>query len=52
VSRTGSLGKEKLLEVFVKLLESDTDLDFLLQLQEGCLERLIVAVRTRLERTM
>ena len=51
VSETGGLAKEKLLEILTGLLGSRTDLGFLLQLNQKCLEQLIVAVRVRLETT-
>jgi hypothetical protein len=50
-SETGSLAKEELLEILTKLLDSGVaDMRFLLQLNERCLEQLIVAVRMRLEK--
>jgi hypothetical protein len=48
---TGSFGKEMLLEIPTRLLDSHADLGFLLQLDERCLEQLIVAVRVRFEKT-
>ncbi|HVN25616.1 MAG TPA: hypothetical protein VMT71_16730 [Syntrophorhabdales bacterium] len=51
VSETGGVAKEKLLEILTRLLGSRTDLGFLLQLNQKCLEQLIVAVRVRLETT-
>ncbi len=51
VSETGGLAKEKLLEILTRLLDSRADMGFLLQLNERCLEQLIVAVRVRLEKT-
>ncbi len=49
-SETGTIGKEKLLQILKKLLDCDLDLGFLRQLDEKSLEQLVVAVRTRLER--
>jgi hypothetical protein len=51
VPETGDLAKEKLLAILTRLLDSRADLRFLLQLNERCLEQLIVAVRVRLEKT-
>ncbi len=48
---TGGLEKEELLGILMRLLDSRADLNFLLQLNAGCLEQLIVAVRVRLEKT-
>jgi len=41
--------KEQLIEIFEKLLETEADLDFLSKLSKSELERLVVAVRNRVE---
>jgi hypothetical protein len=51
VSEAGDRAKETLLAILTRLLDSRADLGFLLQLNERCLEQLIVAVRVRLEKT-
>ena len=37
--------KEELIKIIQKLLKSDLDLDFLLQLEERALETLVAAIR-------
>ena len=44
------MGKEELVEILKKLLETKADLDFLLKLELKELEMLVVIVRDRLER--
>ena len=44
-----ALSKEELLQIMGRLLNTCDDLDFLVQLDQGDLERLLVALRTRLE---
>jgi hypothetical protein len=47
----GPIGdKQKLLHIVEKLLDSEHELDFLLRLEKNELERLVVAVRGRLDR--
>ncbi|MFO7738831.1 MAG: hypothetical protein R6V46_10180 [Desulfatiglandaceae bacterium] len=41
--------KKELIEILKKLLETDTDLDFLQDLTEEHLERLVACVRSRLD---
>jgi len=41
--------KKELIEILKKLLETDTDLDFLRDLTEEHLERLVACVRSRLD---
>lgn len=48
---TGDVSKEKLLQFVKKLLNAGDDLDFLAQLERGDLERLVVAIRARVERS-
>ena len=43
------MGKTELLEIIKKLLETETDLDFLLNLPESDLETQIVCIRERVE---
>jgi len=43
------MGKTELLEIIKKLLKTDADLDFLLNLPESDLETLIVCIRERFE---
>ena len=43
------MGKTELLEIIKKLLKTETDLDFLLNLPENDLETLIVCIRERVE---
>ena len=43
------MGKTELLEIIKKLLKTETDLDFLLNLPESDLETLIVCIRERVE---
>ena len=40
-------GKTELLEIITKLLKTDVDLDFLLNLPESDLETLVVCIRER-----
>jgi hypothetical protein len=42
--------KKKLLQFIEKLLDAEHELDFLLRLEKSELERLVVAIRGRLER--
>ncbi len=51
VLQSGIPARQKLVGILTKLLDSSADLDFLAQLDERCLEQLIVAVRMRLEKT-
>jgi len=48
---TGDVSKEKLLQFVKKLLDAGDDLDFLAQLERSDLERLVVAIRARVERS-
>ena len=41
--------KEQLIEIVKKLLQTDTDLDFLFKLSKSELETLVAAVRNRVE---
>ena len=41
------MGKTELLEIIKKLLKTDDDLDFLLNLPESGLETLVVCIRER-----
>jgi hypothetical protein len=50
-SQGGIPARQKLVGILTKVLDSGADLDFLVQLNERCLEQLIVAVRMRLEKT-
>jgi len=43
------MGKTELLEIIKKLLKTESDLDFLLNLPESDLETLIVCIRERFE---
>ena len=43
------MGKTELLEIIKKLLKTETDLDFLLNLPESDLETLIVCIRERVD---
>ena len=47
---SGGIGKEALLQILKKLLESDLDLGFLCQIDERSLEQLVAAVRSRIEK--
>jgi len=42
--------KQRLLHILEKLLDSEHELDFLLRLEKNEMERLVVAVRGRLDR--
>ncbi len=42
--------KNKLIEIANKLLETDSDLDFLTKLSQSELENLVAAVRNRVEK--
>ena len=44
-----NIPKEKLLQIIKRLLNARDDLDFLVQLEQRDLERLLVAVRARVE---
>jgi hypothetical protein len=44
-----ALSNEELLQIMRRLLNTCNDLDFLVQLDQGDLERLLVAVRERVE---
>jgi len=41
------MGKTELLEIIKKLLKTDADLDFLLELPESDLETLVICIRGR-----
>ena len=43
------MGKMELLEIIKKLLKTDVDLDFLLNLPESDLETLVMCIRERLD---
>ena len=43
--------KEKLIEKIKKLLETDADLDFLLELKKEDIERLVACIRDRMDFT-
>ncbi|HUN55205.1 MAG TPA: hypothetical protein VMU29_08630 [Smithella sp.] len=43
------MGKTELLEIIKKLLKTDVDLDFLLNLPESDLETLVVCIRDRFD---
>ena len=49
-SGSGSIGKEKLLHILKKLLDSDLDFGFLRLIDERSLEQLVAAVRARIEK--
>ena len=49
--QSGIPASQKLVGILTKLLDSSADLGFLSQLDDRCLEQLIVAVRMRLEKT-
>jgi len=51
ITTTGDVSKEKLLQFVKRLLNTGDDLDFLLQLERKDLESLVVAIRTRVERS-
>jgi hypothetical protein len=44
-----NIPKEKLLQIIKRLLNARDDLDFLVQLEQDDLERLLVAIRARVE---
>jgi hypothetical protein len=44
-----ALSKEELLQIIKRLLNTCDDLDFLVQLDQGDLECLLVAIRARVE---
>ena len=44
--------KEKLIETIIKILDTDTNLDFLLQLDQKDLENLIACIRDRVEQNI
>jgi len=44
-------GKQRLLHILEKLLDSEHELDFLLRLEKVELERLVVAIRGRVDRS-
>jgi len=44
-----SISKEDLIKILQKILKTETDLDFLLELKKEDLERLVAVVRGRLE---
>ena len=48
---TASEDKKKFLKIIEKLLDAEHELDFLLALERGDLERLVVAIRGRLDRS-
>ena len=41
--------KQKLLEILQKLLETDTDMSFLMQLEDDDLQTLVACVRSRVD---
>jgi len=41
--------KEKLIEIIQKILNTDVDLDFLLQLKENEIKTLVVCIKDRVE---
>jgi len=43
------VSKEELIKILKGLLKTETDLDFVLELKEGDLEKLVAVVRGRLE---
>jgi hypothetical protein len=43
------LTKEELIEIIQRILNTDIDLSFLLQLKEDELEKLVAAIRERIE---
>jgi hypothetical protein len=43
------MSKEELVKILKRLLKTETDLDFLLELKKEDLERLVAVVRGRLE---
>ena len=49
-SESDRIGKEKLLHILKKLLDSDLDLGFLRHVDEKSLEQLVAAVRARIEK--
>ena len=44
-----SISKEELIKILQKILKTETNLDFLLELKKEDLERLVAVVRDRLE---
>jgi len=42
--------KQKLIEILKRLLKTDTDLDFLLQLKKDDLEKLMACIRDQVEK--
>jgi hypothetical protein len=47
INTTDNVSKEKLLQFVKTLLSAGDDLDFLMQLEQRDLERLVVAIRAR-----
>jgi len=43
------MAKEKLIEIILKLLDTDLDLDFLSQIDTGDLETLVACIRERVD---
>jgi len=43
--------KQKLIEILQKLLQTDAELDFLLQLTAEDLEKLVACIRSRVDQT-
>ena len=43
------MGKEELIKILQKILKTETNLDFLLELKKEDLERLVAIIRGRLE---
>jgi hypothetical protein len=41
--------KEKLIKIIIDLLQTDTNLEFLTQLEEGELETLVACIRSRVD---
>ncbi len=46
------MNKDHLLETLKRLLSTDTDLSFLVQLKQGEIETLIACIRNRIETSM
>ena len=44
--------KEELIETIIRILDTDADLDFLLQLDQKDLENLIACIRDRVEQNI
>ena len=48
-SRYPQMVKKELIEILKKVLETDTDLDFLLQLKDTDLQTLVACIRSRID---